>query len=462
MHTKFSEMGLGDPLLKAVTAMGFEEATPIQERAIPIILQGRDLVGQAQTGTGKTAAFGIPILERINPKQKDIQALVVLPTRELAVQVSDELSKLGQFKGVRVLPIYGGQPIDRQLRALAHYPHVICGTPGRLLDHINRRTLRLDRTQVVVLDEADEMLDMGFLEDIEAILGRVPEDSQTLLFSATMPGPIKELARRFLKNPESVSIERAELTAPSIEQVYCEANDQQKFDVFSRLLDIDNPDLALVFVRTKRRVDELADALQKRGYEAKGLHGDMNQRQRDEAMRKFREGRINLLVATDVAARGLDVSGITHVYNFDIPQDPESYVHRVGRTGRAGRTGVATTLVTYREMRLLRMIEQLTKARIKRKPVPTPAQAVEGRQRLAVDKILDVVRGGGLSGHRALAEGLLDQYDAVTLIAAALKMAGKSTIGDMPVDLELTPAGEGRGSRPYRREGHRSIRRGRR
>lgn len=462
MNTKFSEMGLSDPILKAVTAMGFEEATPIQGRAIPIILQGRDLVGQAQTGTGKTAAFGIPILERIIPKQKDIQALVVVPTRELAVQVSDEIGKLGQFKGVRVLPIYGGQAIEHQFRALSHYPHVICGTPGRLLDHINRKTLRLDRAQLVVIDEADEMLDMGFLEDIEAILRRVSEESQTLLFSATMPGPIQDLARRFLKKPEFISIERAALTAPSIEQVYCETNEPQKFEVFSRLLDSDNPELALVFVRTKRRVDELTEALQKRGYEAEGLHGDMNQRQRDEAMRKFREGRINLLVATDVAARGLDVSGITHVYNFDIPQDPESYVHRIGRTGRAGKTGVATTLITYREMRLLRMIEQSTKAIIKRKPVPTPAQAVEGQQRLVVDKILDVVRDGELSGHRTLAEDLLDQYDAVTLVAAALKMASKNMIGDIPIGLELTPAGDGPRSRPYRRGRHQSIKRGRR
>lgn len=460
MHAKFSEMGLSDPMLRAVTAMGFEEATPIQERAIPVILRGRDLVGQAQTGTGKTAAFGIPILERIDPKQREIQALIVVPTRELAVQVSDEIGKLGQFRAVKVLPIYGGQAIERQLRALSHYPHVICGTPGRLLDHINRRTLRLDRTRVVVLDEADEMLDMGFLEDIEAILSRVPEDSQTLLFSATMPGPIQGLARRFLKDPEFVAIERAALTAPSIEQVYCESNEQQKFDVFNRLLDIDNPELALVFVRTKRRVDELADALQKRGYDAEGLHGDMNQRQRDEAMHKFREGRVNLLVATDVAARGLDVSGITHVYNFDIPQDPEGYVHRIGRTGRAGRTGVATTLVTYREMRLLKMIEQSTKARIKRKPVPTPAQAVEGRQRLAVDKILDVVRGGELSGYQALAEDLLGEYDSVTLVAAALKMVGKSTVDDTPVSVELTRDGGHDRSRRYRSGGGRqNIRR---
>lgn len=452
MPLKFPDMGLSEPILRAVAAMGFEEATPIQQRAIPLILEGRDLVGQAQTGTGKTAAFGIPILERINTRQRDVQALVIVPTRELAVQVSDELGKLGQRKGVRVLPVYGGQPIERQLRALGHHPHVVCGTPGRLLDHIQRRTLHLGNIRTAVLDEADEMLDMGFLEDIEAILENVPEQVQTLLFSATMPGPIEALARRFLKDPEFVSVERAALTAPSIEQVYCEVHEQQKFEVFTRLLDVDNPELALVFVRTKRRVDELTEGLRQRGYDAEGLHGDMNQRQRDEAMRKFREGRINLLVATDVAARGLDVSGVTHVYNFDIPQDPESYVHRIGRTGRAGRTGVATTLVTYREMRLLRMTEQQTKARIRRKPVPTPAQAVEGRQRLAVERVLEVVRSGGLSGYRAMAEELLVECDAVTLVSAALKMAGKQVADGDAAAVSLTPADAGRPSRPRRRE----------
>lgn len=451
MPLKFTDMGLSEPILRAVTAMGFEEATPIQQRAVPLILEGRDLVGQAQTGTGKTAAFGIPILERINPRQRDVQALVVVPTRELAVQVSDELGKLGQRKGVRVLPIYGGQPIERQLRALGHHPHVVCGTPGRLLDHLQRRTLHLGGTRTVVLDEADEMLDMGFLEDIEAILENVPEQVQTLLFSATMPGPIEALARRFLKDPEFVSVERTALTAPSIEQFYCEVQEPQKFEVFTRLLDVDNPELALVFVRTKRRVDELAEGLRQRGYDAEGLHGDMNQRQRDEAMRRFREGRVNLLVATDVAARGLDVSGVSHVYNFDIPQDPESYVHRIGRTGRAGRTGVATTLVTYREMRLLRMTERLTQARIRRKPVPTPAQAVEGRQRLAVERVLEVVRGGGLGGYRAMAEDLLEEYDAVTLAAAALRLAEKQ-VAASDAAVSLTPAEAGRPPRPWRRE----------
>lgn len=443
MHVKFSELGLSEAVLKAVTAMGFEESTPIQARAIPVAMQGRDMVGQAQTGTGKTAAFGIPIIERINTKQSNVQALVIVPTRELAVQVSEEMSRLGQYKRVRVLPVYGGQAIERQVRALTHHPHVICGTPGRLLDHISRGSLRLDRTRTVVLDEADEMLDMGFFEDIEAIMRHVPENSQRLLFSATMPGPIRDLAERFLRNPEFVAVRTEGLTAPAIQQVYFEVTEKQKFDVFTRLLDIDNPELALVFVRTKRRADELADALQKRGYGAECLHGDMSQRNREAAMRKFREGRIELLVATDVAARGLDVSGITHVYNFDLPQDPESYVHRIGRTGRAGRKGVAATFVTPREMRLLRAIEKVTNHRVRRKPVPTTAQALEGRQRLAVDRLLEVVGGGGLTGFQAVAEELLEQYDSVTLVAAALKMAGKNVVDvvDAAGPVELSPTG---------------------
>ncbi len=456
MGASFEEMGLSEPMLKAITAMGFEEATPIQARAIPIVLQGRDLVGQAQTGTGKTAAFGIPILERINPKRMEIQALIVVPTRELAVQASDALSRLGRYRGVRVLPIYGGQAIDRQFRALAHHPHVICGTPGRLLDHVQRGTMRLDQTRVVVLDEADEMLDMGFLEDIEAILRAVPRESQTLLFSATMPAPIQGLARRFLKNPEFVAIDRATVTAPSIEQVYYEVSEREKADVLTRLLDIDNPELALIFVRTKSRVDELTDVLQRRGYEADGLHGDKSQKVREATMRRFREGRVNLLVATDVAARGLDVSGITHVYNFDIPQDAEGYVHRIGRTGRAGRAGVAATFVTPREIRLLKTIEQMTNVRMQRRRVPTQAQAVEGRQRLAVDRLLDVVRTGGFVGHIALAEDLLEQYDSVTLVAAALQLAGKSA-AEGPAELSSVGTDERPGAGARRRGGARAY-----
>ncbi|EXX85542.1 DEAD/DEAH box helicase, partial [Paenibacillus darwinianus] len=331
----FAEFGLEAKVLQAITELGFEESTPIQDKAIPIALSGTDLIGQAQTGTGKTAAFGIPLINKIPVSEERIVALIMTPTRELAIQVADEIGKLARYKGVRTLPIYGGQEIGRQIRALKKRPHIIIGTPGRLLDHINRKTIKLDDVQTVVLDEADEMLDMGFMEDITSILSLVPEERQTMLFSATMPPNIQKLAQQFLRNPEHVSVIPKNITAPSIEQAYIEVHERQKFEAISRLLDMESPELAIVFGRTKRRVDELSEALQKRGYSADGLHGDLSQNQRDAVMRKFRDGSIDVLVATDVAARGLDVSGVTHVINFDLPQDPESYVHRIGRTGRA-------------------------------------------------------------------------------------------------------------------------------
>ncbi len=337
--TTFHELGISEPIQRAITAMGFEEASPIQEKAIPIALTGKDIIGQAQTGTGKTAAFGIPILQKIDTNKESVQAIVIAPTRELAIQVSEEINRLAKYTGIRSLPIYGGQSIERQIRALKNRPQIITGTPGRLLDHIKRKTLRLHHISMAVLDEADEMLDMGFLEDIERILKETPKEKQTLLFSATMPRPIQTLAERFMNHPEIIKIQAKEVTSPTVEQVYYEVSERQKFDVLSRLLDVENPELTIVFGRTKRRVDELNDALNKRGYMADGLHGDLNQNQRDVVMKKFREGSIEILVATDVAARGIDVSGVTHVYNFDIPQDPESYVHRIGRTGRAGKTG---------------------------------------------------------------------------------------------------------------------------
>ncbi|MCL6616738.1 MAG: DEAD/DEAH box helicase, partial [Anoxybacillus ayderensis] len=346
----FKEFGLSPEVMKAVSKMGFEEATPIQAATIPLSLQNRDVIGQAQTGTGKTAAFGIPLVEKIDMNNDAVQAIVVAPTRELAIQVSEELYKIGSTKRVRVLPIYGGQDIERQIRALKKHPHIVVGTPGRILDHIQRRTLRLQNVHTVVLDEADEMLNMGFVEDIEAILSHVPTERQTLLFSATMPEPIRRIAERFMVNPELVRVKAKEMTVPNIEQYYIEIQEKKKFDTLTRLLDIQSPELAIVFGRTKRRVDELAEALNLRGYTAEGIHGDLSQAKRLSVLRKFKEGSIDILVATDVAARGLDISGVTHVYNFDIPQDPESYVHRIGRTGRAGKTGMAITFVTPREI----------------------------------------------------------------------------------------------------------------
>ncbi|CRK82897.1 DEAD/DEAH box helicase [Neobacillus massiliamazoniensis] len=432
--TTFHEMGISEPIQRAITDMGFEEASPIQEKAIPMALTGKDIIGQAQTGTGKTAAFAIPILEKVDTSKKYVQAIAIAPTRELAIQVSEEINRLAKYVGISSLPIYGGQSIDRQIKALKKVPHIITGTPGRLLDHIQRKTLKLDRISVVVLDEADEMLDMGFLEDIERILKETPEEKQTLLFSATMPKPIQNLAERFMNDPELVKIKAKEVTSPSVKQIFYEVNERDKFEVLCRLLDVDNPELAVIFGRTKRRVDELSDALNKRGYLADGLHGDLNQRQRDVVMNKFREGNIDILVATDVAARGIDVSGVTHVYNFDIPQDPESYVHRIGRTGRAGKTGLAITFATPRETGQIHSIEKASKGKIQRKSIPTVAEARESIQRAATEKMIQLVEKEEYKQFKQAASELLEQYDSIALVSIALKLLSKEQ-RDVPVQL---------------------------
>ncbi|NWL89413.1 MULTISPECIES: DEAD/DEAH box helicase [unclassified Paenibacillus] len=433
----FSEFGLEPKVLQAITELGFEEATPIQVKSIPIAMTGRDMIGQAQTGTGKTAAFGLPLINKISKDEEHIVALIMTPTRELAIQVAEEIGKLARFKGTRSLAIYGGQDIVRQIRALKKKPQIIIGTPGRLLDHINRKTIKLDDVQTVVLDEADEMLDMGFMEDIQSILKLVPEERQTMLFSATMPSNIQKLAQQFLKNPEHVSVIPKQVSAPLIDQAYIEVNERQKFDALSRLLDMESPELAIVFGRTKRRVDELSEALQKRGYSADGLHGDLSQNQRDNVMRKFRDGSIDVLVATDVAARGLDVSGVTHVVNFDLPQDPESYVHRIGRTGRAGKEGTAWSFVTPREIDHLHFIERITRHKITRKPLPTLAEAIEGKQRIAAERILEIVEEGELREYKGIAIQLLEQFDSVNLLAAAFKLITGEK--NDKTSIELTP-----------------------
>ncbi|WP_283214680.1 DEAD/DEAH box helicase [Paenibacillus sp. HWE-109] len=432
----FQEFGLEPAILRAVTEMGFEESTPIQEKTIPLAMEGRDLIGQAQTGTGKTAAFGIPLIHKINTKEERISALIMCPTRELAIQVAEEIEKLGRFKGIRSLPIYGGQDIVKQIRALKKKPQIIIGTPGRLLDHINRKTIKLDDVQTVILDEADEMLDMGFMDDIQSILKLVPEERHTMLFSATMPANIQKLAQQFLRNPEHVSVIPKQVSAPLIDQAYIELHEKQKFEALSRLIDMEAPDLAIIFGRTKRRVDELAEALQKRGYAAEGLHGDLSQNQRDNVMRKFRDGSIDVLVATDVAARGLDVSGVTHVINFDLPQDPESYVHRIGRTGRAGKEGTAWTFVTPREIDHLHFIEKVTRHKISKKPLPSLAEAIEGKQKMTAERILDVLQNDTQGEFKGLAIQMLEQYDSVNLLAAAMKLL---TGDKKETNIELTP-----------------------
>jgi ATP-dependent RNA helicase DeaD len=450
--TKFEDLGLSKATLEAVLKMGFEEATPIQSETIPMGLANKDLIGQAQTGTGKTAAFGIPLVEKIDVSKDAIQGIIIAPTRELAIQVSEELYKIGSGKRVRVLSIYGGQDISRQIRSLKKFPHIIVGTPGRVLDHINRKTMRLDTVNTVILDEADEMLNMGFIEDIESILAATPAERQTLLFSATMPGPIQRMAEKFMKDPQIVRVKTKEMTVPAIEQYYLEVMEKNKFDVLTRLLDIQSPELAIIFGRTKRRVDELSEALTLRGYTAEGIHGDLTQAKRIQVLRKFKEGTIDVLVATDVAARGLDISGVTHVYNFDIPQDPESYVHRIGRTGRAGKSGMALTFITPREKSYLSILERTTKRKMERMTAPTLDEALEGQQRAVVDKIVQTIEGNNLQYYKRAANELLEENDASTVIAAVLKMLTKEP-DTTPVKLtEEAPLHSKRDRKPQDRD----------
>lgn len=384
---KFNEFNLSASLLAEIEKAGFVEASPIQEQTIPLALEGKDVIGQAQTGTGKTAAFGLPTLEKIDVDNTVIQALVIAPTRELAVQSQEELFRFGRSKGVKVRSVYGGSSIEKQIKALKSGAHIVVGTPGRLLDLIKRKALKLNHIETLILDEADEMLNMGFLEDIEAIISRVPEERQTLLFSATMPDAIKRIGVQFMKEPEHVKIAAKELTTELVDQYYIRVKEGEKFDTMTRLMDVEQPELAIVFGRTKRRVDELTRGLKIRGFRAEGIHGDLDQNKRLRVLRDFKNGNLDVLVATDVAARGLDISGVTHVYNYDIPQDPESYVHRIGRTGRAGRSGQSITFVAPNEMGYLQIIENLTKKRMKGMKPATAEEAFQAKKQVALKKI---------------------------------------------------------------------------
>jgi ATP-dependent RNA helicase DeaD len=426
MLEKFEQLMISEPVLRALNDMGFEEPTPIQQEAIPVAMSGQDMIGQAQTGTGKTAAFGIPVLERVDGTNRHVQVVILSPTRELAIQVAEELNKMAQYTDIQALPIYGGQDINRQFRSLRKNPQIIVATPGRLMDHMDRGSIKLDQVKIVVLDEADEMLNMGFVDDINKILQEVPEERQTLLFSATMPKAIQNLAETYLTEPTLIRMKATQLTMDSIEQYYIEVQDRQKFDVLCRLFDIQAPELAIIFARTKRRVDEVTEGLKKRGYMAEGIHGDLSQQKRDSVIRQFREGIIDILVATDVAARGLDISGVSHVYNYDLPQDPESYTHRVGRTGRAGKTGEAFTFVIPREMEHLHAIERLITRKIARRRAPSLGEVLEGQQRLAIESLVEMTDNAeALAPFRSSAEELLNDTDSVTLLAAALKLLTK-------------------------------------
>lgn len=423
---KFEDMELYPAILRAVEEMGFEEMSPIQSKAIPAMLTGKDIVGQAQTGTGKTAAFGIPLLQRVDPKERTLQALVLCPTRELAIQVAEEFRKLALFMhGIKILPVYGGQEISKQIRSLKGGVQVIIGTPGRVMDHMRRKTIRLEDIKIVVLDEADEMLNMGFREDIETILKDVPKERQTAMFSATMPGPILEIARIYQKNAEMIRVVRKELTVPKIEQYYYEVSPKNKEEILSRLLDMYNPKLSLIFCNTKKMVDELTSNLQGRGYFAEGLHGDMKQQQRDRVMNSFRNGRTEILVATDVAARGIDVDDVEAVFNYDVPQDDEYYVHRIGRTGRAGREGKAFTLVVGREVYKLRDIQRYCKTKIKLQPIPTINDVTEVKAEKILDRIYSIIEDEDLSKMVDLIESRINEaekYTSLDVAAAFLKM----------------------------------------
>lgn len=434
---KFKELGLDHDLLKAIAQSGFEEATPIQAETIPLVLAGKDVIGQAQTGTGKTAAFGLPILQNIDKADRSIQALVISPTRELAIQTQEELYRLGQDKKIKGQAVYGGADIRRQIRQLSEHPQIVVGTPGRILDHIGRHTLKLQNLKVLVLDEADEMLDMGFIDDIEKIVEQMPTARQTLLFSATIPASIMRLTNKFMHEPVTVKIKAKELTADTVEQYYVRAKDYEKFDVMTRLFDVQDPDLALIFGRTKRRVDELTRGLKARGYRAEGIHGDLTQQKRMSVLRQFKSGQLDFLVATDVAARGLDISGVTHVYNYDIPQDPDSYVHRIGRTGRAGHKGVSVTFVTPNEIEYLHTIEDLTKKRMLPMKPPTAEEALMGQISSGLETIKAQVEANDTEKYEAMAESLLENYTPLQLVSAYLKAVSPDDASAVPV--KITP-----------------------
>lgn len=425
---KFDELNLSAEVLRAIDDMGFEETTPIQAGAIPPILEKKDVVGQAQTGTGKTTAFGIPLLENIDPDDKSLQALILCPTRELAIQVAEELKRLSKYKhNVRTLPVYGGQAINRQINALKRGVQVVIGTPGRVMDHMRRGTIKKHNIKLVVLDEVDVMLDMGFIEDIETILKGIPKDRQTLFFSATIPKTILRLGKRFQNNPKFVKVTHEKLTVPSTEQFYYEVRRNDKLDALTRLLDLNTPQLALIFCNTRKMVDELSIQLQARGYLADSIHGGLNQVQRDRVMDKFRNGIIEILVATDVAARGIDVEGVEAVFNYDLPQDTDYYVHRIGRTGRAGNSGKAFTFVVGKDIYKIRDIQKYTKTKIIRQKVPSVNDVQEARTEQFTDQLISYIEEEHIAKYVKIIEELIENenYTSIEIAAALLKMVMK-------------------------------------
>ena len=453
----FSELGLSPELLKAIDKLGYEQAAPIQAAAIPVLMTGKDIVGQSMTGSGKTAAFGIPAVEKVDPNLRAVQVLILCPTRELAIQVSEEIHKLAFFKrGINCLPIYGGQSYERQFFGLKQGAQIVIGTPGRVMDHMRRGTLRLETLKMVILDEADVMLNMGFREDIETILKDAPKERQTVFFSATMPRPIRDLIEKYSRSPENVKIEQKAMTVPTVEQVYYEVDRRYKMDLLTRLIDIFDLKLGIVFCNTKRMVDDLVEHLEAAGYQADRLHGDMTQAMRDRVMNKFRKSGLEFLVATDIAARGIDVDDVQVVFNYDLPYDPEDYVHRIGRTGRAGRSGKAISLVPFRELFQIRNIERFANVRITRGKIPTENEVAEARENVFTDKLKALLTSGEFTKHDRLIEGLMEENFSASDITSALihllqsgeaaKAAPKTEEYDRPPQREERPGrGDDRG-----------------
>ncbi|MBP3277981.1 MAG: DEAD/DEAH box helicase [Butyrivibrio sp.] len=457
MSIRYEDSGLDERIIRAVTDMGFENMSPIQEAAIPVMMEGKDIIGQAQTGTGKTAAFGIPLLQQVDPDNKHLQAVVLCPTRELAMQAADDIRDFAKYmSGIKVLAVYGGQDISRQIKALSNGVQIVVGTPGRVMDHMRRHTMKLKSVKVLVLDEADEMLDMGFREDIETILQGMPEERQTALFSATMPKPILDITKKYQNDAEFIKMTPREITVAAIEQAYYRVPQKMKEEVLTRLMDYYNPARSLIFCNTKRMVDQLAESLKGKGYLCDGLHGDLSQNQRDTVMNLFRSGRINILIATDVAARGIDVSGVEAVFNYDIPEDIEYYVHRIGRTGRAGKSGKSFTLVGGREMYKLREIEKICHTKIEERHVPNAKEITRVKSSKVFAEVVDIIENGDISSvleyiNQKVEEG---EYTAEQLAAGFMKLKMGSDIEE----LVLFEKKESKRDR-YRRTGERLERR---
>lgn len=444
-NTTFADFNLGSETLNSITDMGFEEPTPIQQQTIPLLMEGKDLVGQAQTGTGKTAAFGIPLVERIDTNNQSVQALVMCPTRELAIQVTNELIKIGKrVDGLRITPIYGGQSISHQIKALKRGTNVVVGTPGRTIDHLKRGTLKIGGLKMVVLDEADEMLNMGFRDDIEKILSYNNGNNQMVMFSATVPKAIQGIMNRFMHNPVTIKTKKKSITAPNIDQFVVEVRDSVRIEAISRFMDINDYQLALVFCNTRRETENVSRKLKSRGYATDFLNGDMRQALRDKVMNKFRDGGLDILVATDVAARGLDVEDIDIIFNYDVPQDPEYYVHRIGRTGRAGRSGSAITFVSGRKSKQLRYIERNNKIKLEKRTLPSVEEVKDSHIQGYLTDLTNVLEKGGLKDYIEMLEANDDpRFTTIEVAAALLKMQTEKKLE--AVELANAPQKNGHG-----------------